>query len=167
MSPEPKPLLTRGEATLVGWGWGAALMRGENVFRRKSITFLQVRLVLFAALAVGCLAFLVEAVFLAGAARHSLLEQQEQILALAERPATAAIWEFNDHLERETITGVMQMTSVRQVVIVHSDGMPFASVTRDTPEAPAWKRALARLIVGDHERIVRPLSMRTLDLDSE
>jgi diguanylate cyclase (GGDEF)-like protein len=57
----------------------------------------------------------------------------------------------------------MRMSAVQQVVIVHSDGLPFASAARAQVEAPSWKHALARLIVGDHERIVRQLVMPSLD----
>ncbi|MBN2751476.1 MAG: EAL domain-containing protein [Rhodospirillaceae bacterium] len=142
-------------------------MRWGNVFRRNSITFRQTRLVFLAALVVGCLVFLVEAVLLASFTRENLAERQEQILALAERPATAAIWEFNERLAQETIAGVMHMSDVRQVVIVHPDGMPFASMVREKPLEPTWKRGLARIVVGGHERIVRPLRMRTLDMQKD
>jgi diguanylate cyclase (GGDEF)-like protein len=143
------------------------LLRWGNVFRNNSINFLQVRLMFMAVLAVGCLSILVESILLGISARQSLLEKQEQIFALAERPATNALWEFNDHLAQETISGVMQMTAVRRVAIVHADGMPFALVARNAPESSAWKRVVAHLIIGEHDRFVRPLTVQTLDPDKD
>jgi len=134
-------------------------MRWGNAFRRNSITYRQVRLVLYAVLSVGCLLFLVEAALLAASERDGLLARQEQIVALAERPATSAIWEFNDRLAAETLAGVMAAPDVQAAMIVHADGMPFASEGRPPGSAPLWKRLLGRLIVGPHERIAQPLSV--------
>jgi len=137
-------------------------MRWGNAFRRNSITYRQMRLVLSAALTVGGLIFLVEAAMLAASARDSLIKRQEQIVALAERPATSAVWEFNDRLAAETLAGVMQAPDVRLAMIVHPDGMPFASEARAGAQPPLWKRFLGGLIVGSHERIAIPLSMPNL-----
>lgn len=134
-------------------------MRWRGLLRRNSITLRQVRLLFLAAFAIGCLVFFAEAVLLLVLARDSLSDRQQQILSLAEKPATSALWEFNDRLAQETIAGVMRVADVRQVSIVHPDGLPFAAETRREQPAPAWKLWAARMIAGDRERVVRRLTV--------
>ena len=131
-------------------------MAARRIFR-NSIVLRQVRMVALAAVAFGGFLAVLEFFLLIALARDAMIERQNQVLSLAEKPAASALWEFNDRLAADTLKGILRTPDIRQAMIVHTDGLPFASIGRGDERPPMWRVFAGRLIAGEHERVSRRL----------
>lgn len=101
----------------------------------KSLTWKQTTLVVFSALFFAIAIFIVEIALVSISARQQLLEAQYELLNSVEQPAANAVWALDDHLAKQTLTGVLKVEHVAQATIELDDGIQFVSMTNSSSDS--------------------------------
>ncbi len=101
-------------------------MRRKWGFRNRSMTFRQVRLILVAALAVGCIAFAIQAILLVGTTREALYERESQLLGMAEDAAVEALLRGDPVQAQVLLRDILRTPGVVRAEIRDLNGVALA-----------------------------------------
>ncbi len=132
-------------------------MRRRRGFR-KSMTFRQARLIIGAALAVGFIAFAIQALLLTGSAREALYERECQILGVTEDAAVEALLRGDPVLAQALLRDILGMPGVVRGEIRDLNGAALATeeAPRDAGVPSRWQAWVAGHLFGGY-RIEHPL----------
>jgi c-di-GMP phosphodiesterase len=139
-------------------------MRRKHRFRSRSMTFRQARLILLAALAVGCIAFAIQAALLTGSARDALYERECQLLGVAEDGAVAFLQRGDPDHAQALLRDILRMPGVIQAEIRDLNGVALATerAAIEPRSMTSWERWLAGYVFGAY-RIDHPLTVGGAD----
>lgn len=122
----------------------------------KSLTWKQTTLVVFSALFFAIAIFIVEIALVSISARQQLLEAQFELLNSVEQPAANAVWALDDHLAKQTLTGVLKVEHVAQASIQLEDGIQFVTMA-NAPSDRAIIGLLSQRLFSDLKQTSRTL----------
>lgn len=122
----------------------------------KSLTWKQTTLVVFSALFFAIAIFIVEIALVSISARQQLLEAQFELLNSVEQPAANAVWALDDHLAKQTLTGVLKVEHVAQASIQLDDGIQFVTMA-NAPSDRAIIGLLSQRLFSDLKQTSRTL----------
>ncbi|WP_110458233.1 putative bifunctional diguanylate cyclase/phosphodiesterase [Shewanella algidipiscicola] len=122
----------------------------------KSLTWKQTTLVVFSALFFAIAIFIVEIALVSVSARQQLIEAQFELLNSVEQPAANAVWALDDHLAKQTLTGVLKVEHVAQASIQLEDGIQFVTMA-NTPSDRGIIGLLSQRLFSDLKQTSRTL----------